>query len=96
MQTEKVIQRSLVPDGVILGTYDDNPALNSIVYDVESPGGTIREYAANVIAENMLTQVDEDGFYLSLMEGIVDYKRYPTPHYLKTTSTLLQEVDRSD
>ena len=73
----KVIQRSLGRDGFILGTYDDNPSLNSIVYDVEFPDGTIREYAANVIAENMLTQVDEDGFYLSLMEGIVDYKRDP-------------------
>ena len=29
----------------------------------------------NVIAENMLTQVDKNGFSLSLMEVIVDYKR---------------------
>ena len=77
MQTAKVIQRSLGADGVIVGTYDDKPALNSIVCDVEFPDGNIREYAANVIAENMLTQVDEDGFSLSLMEGIVDDKRYP-------------------
>ena len=77
VQTAKVIQRYLGPDGVIVGTYDDNPALNSIVYDVEFPDGTIREYSANVIAENMLTQIDEDGFALSLMEGIVDHKRDP-------------------
>ena len=57
----KVIQRSLGPDGVTVGTYDDNPSQKSIAYDVELPDGTIREYAANVIAENMLTQVDEDG-----------------------------------
>ena len=73
----KIIQRSLGPDGVIVGKYDDNLALNSIVYDVEFPAGKIREYAANVIAENILTQVDEDGFSLSLMEGIVGYKRDP-------------------
>ena len=55
--------------------YDDKTSLNSIVYDVEFPDETIREYAVNVIAENMLTQVDKDGYSLSLMEGIVDYKR---------------------
>ena len=37
LQTVKVMQRSLGPDGVIVGTFDDNPALNSIVYDVEFP-----------------------------------------------------------
>jgi hypothetical protein len=46
--------------------------LDSIVYDVEFPDGTIREYSANLIAENMLTQVDSDGYSLTLMEGIVD------------------------
>ena len=33
----------------------------------------VQEYAANLIAENMLTQVDTDGFSTTLMEGIVDY-----------------------
>ena len=49
---------------MVVGTYDNDPVINSIVYDVEFPDGTIREYAANVIAQNMLTQVDEDGFSL--------------------------------
>ena len=83
VQTAKVIQRSLGPDEVIVGMYDENPALNSILYDVEFPDGTIREYAANVIAENMLTQVDEDGSSLSLMEGIVNYKRDPATAFSK-------------
>ena len=45
---------------------------------MEFSDGTIKEYAANVIAENMLTQVDNDGFTTMLMEGIVDYKKDPT------------------
>ena len=61
----------------MVGSYNDNPALNSIIYDVEFNDGTVREYAANIIAENMLTQVDEDGFSLTLMEGIVDYMKDP-------------------
>ena len=71
----KVIQRFFGPVGVTVGTYDDEPSLKSIVYDVEFLDGTIIEFAANVLAESMLTQVDEDGYPLSLMEGIDDYKR---------------------
>ena len=74
-QKAKVIGRAIGPDGLVAGEYDDNPMLNSIVYDVEFPDGTIREYSANLIAENMLTQVDSDGYSLSLMEGIVDYRK---------------------
>ena len=62
-------------DGKVAGKYDDNPYLNSIMYEVELADGRIKEYGANIIAENMLTQVDSDGFSLSLMEGINDYKR---------------------
>jgi hypothetical protein len=55
--------------------YDDNPMLNSVIYDIEFPDGQTREYAANTIAENMLTQVDCDGYSKTLMVGIVDFKK---------------------
>ena len=61
MITGKVTQRTIGPDGQVTGTYDNNPYLNSIIYDVEFPDGQVKEYAANIIAENMLTQVDSDG-----------------------------------
>ena len=51
----------------------NNPFLNSIIYDVEFPDGQVKEYAANIIAENMLTQVDSDGMSTTLMEAIVDH-----------------------
>ena len=38
---------------------------------MEFPDGQVKEYAANIIAENMLTQVDSD----TLMEAIVDHQR---------------------
>ena len=57
------------------GSYDDNPFLNSIVYEVEFPDGQVKEYAANIIAENMLSQVDSDGFSTQLMDGIFDFRR---------------------
>ena len=74
LQTAKVQRRSIGPDGTTVGKYNDNPFMNSIIYDVEFPDGTVKEYSANVIAENMLSQVDEDGFSMTLMEGIVDHK----------------------
>ena len=50
---------------------------STVLYDVEFPDGQVREYAANVIAENMLTQVDSEGFPFTMMKGIVDYKMDP-------------------
>ena len=75
VQSARVIQRSLGLDGKVAGLYDDNPLLNSMVYDLEFPDGTIKEYSANIIAENMLTQVDSDGFTMTMMEGIIDHKK---------------------
>ena len=75
MVNGKVIQRTIGPDGKVTGTYDNNPFLNSIIYDVEFSDGQVKEYAANIIAENMLTQVDSDGMSTTLMEAIVDHRR---------------------
>ena len=70
MVTGKETQRTIGPDGQVTGTY-----LNSIIYDVEFPDGQVKEYAANIIAENILTQVDSDGMSTTLMEAIVDHQR---------------------
>jgi hypothetical protein len=75
MAVGKVTKRAIGPDGTIAGTYDENPVLNTMIYEVEFPDGQLREYAANVLAENMLTQVDSDGFSLTMMEAITDYRR---------------------
>jgi hypothetical protein len=75
LSTGKVMQRALGPDGRIAGTYDDNPMLNSIVYEVEFSDGQVKEYAANVIAENMLTQVDSDGYLTTILKAIIDYRK---------------------
>jgi hypothetical protein len=75
ISTGKVTQRALGPDGKTAGTYDDNPMLNSIVYEVEFPDGQVKEYAANMIAENMLTQVDSDGYSTTILKAIIDYRK---------------------
>jgi hypothetical protein len=82
----QVRRRALGPDGIVVGTYHDNPIMNSIVYEVEFPDGQVKEYAANVIAENMLSQIDEDGYSTTLMESIIDH--------MKDESTAVPKSDR--
>ena len=72
-----VHQRASNPDGKIEGEYDDNPLLNSHLYEVEFTDGSVREYSANLIAENILVQVDEDGYSLTTINAIIDHKQDP-------------------
>jgi hypothetical protein len=44
-----------------------------MVYEVEFLDGDVVEYSANAIAENMLTQIDSDGFSAPMMDGLVDF-----------------------
>ena len=46
-----------------------------MIYEVQFPDGQVKEYAANVIAENMLTQVDSDGYSLTMLDAIIDYHK---------------------
>jgi len=71
----KVLKRSIGPDGFATGEYNDDPRLNSMIYEVEFSDGQIKEYAANVIAENIMRRVDHEGYSTALMAGIVDYHR---------------------
>ena len=70
----RVILRSMGPDGKTTGEYDDNPILNSVLYDVEFPDGQVKEYSANLIDENLLNRAYYE-FTSNLMEAMVDHKR---------------------
>ena len=74
-QLAQVLRRSLDENGRHVGRYNDNPVLNTAVYDVEFPDGTIKAYGANIIAENVLQSVDEDGYHSQFLEGILDHKK---------------------
>ena len=69
----RVIRRSLDSDGNVIGNLHGN--LNSLVYDVEFPDGAVKQYAANVIAENMLSQVDSSGFHSQSLDSISQHKK---------------------
>ena len=75
MQLAKVLRRSTDDTGKNIGHFDDNPYLNTLVYDVQFPDGSVKEYAANIIAENLYSQVDENGHSYTLLDNILDHKK---------------------
>ena len=48
-------------DDVPIGKANVNPILDTRKYEVEFEDGTIEILSANVLAENILSQVDEEG-----------------------------------
>lgn len=61
-------------DGVAYGRRNDNPILDTRVYDVEFPDGSTQSYAANVIAENILSQTDVEGRSYSILDEIQNHR----------------------
>ena len=75
MKAAKVKGRAKDNNGDFVGSYDTNPFINTMLYDVEFPDGQIKQYSANIIAENMYSQVDEHGYSTTLFDSILDYKK---------------------
>ena len=70
----KVVRRARDLADQPVGKANSNPILDTRVYQVEFPDGQVGEYSANVIAENMFSQIDENGHQIRMMESIVDHK----------------------
>jgi hypothetical protein len=62
--------------GAPIGTGNTNPILDTRVFEVEFDDGVVLEYAANIIAENLYSQVNQEGHRFILLESIVDPKRH--------------------
>ena len=75
IQSAKVISRVVDENGHYLGLYDDNPILNTLMYNVKFSDGTVKEYTANTIMENVFSQVDEEGRSHALFDSIVDHRK---------------------
>jgi hypothetical protein len=69
----RVTSRKRDIDGNPLGKANQNPILDTRLYNVEFPDGHTAAYAANVIAENMYAQVDEEGHSIVIMDELIDH-----------------------
>ena len=70
----RVKNRALVSEGKIVGRYGANPILNCMIYEVELLGGQVKNYAANVVTENIISQIDYKEYSATLVNSNVDYK----------------------
>jgi hypothetical protein len=70
----RVTKRLKDKDGLPNGRAHNNSILNTRMYKVEYPGGHKASLAANVIAENMFAQVNDEGNRHVLFEKIIDHQ----------------------
>ena len=75
MVAGRVTKRARGQDGNPIGIRHQNPLLDTREYMVEFSDGSTAEYTANVIAENMFSQVDSEGRQYMLLKEIVDHRK---------------------
>lgn len=75
MQFARVKKRKVDEDGIPVGVANDNPLCDNRVYIVEWLDGHTEELMANVIAENLFAQVDDEGNRFVLLDDIVDHRK---------------------
>jgi hypothetical protein len=71
----KVIGRKRDANGNLIGRANHNPILDTRVYKVEFPDGTISDYSANILAEALYSQVDVDGNRFLLLKEIMNHQK---------------------
>jgi hypothetical protein len=69
-----VFRRKRDKDGNPVGRHNNNPILDTRVYEVEFSDGQVLEYAANLIAENMYSEVDDEGHHQVMFDEITNHK----------------------
>jgi ribosomal protein L31E len=70
----RVIKRSRGLDGEPIGHAHNNPLFDTREYEVEFTDGMHEKYQANVIAENMYAQVNDEGNEFLLLDEITDHR----------------------
>ena len=57
----KVIGRKRDAGDNLIGVGHTNPIFNIRLYQVQFPEGQVKEYSANIIAQNLYSQLDSEG-----------------------------------
>ena len=74
MEQGIVKQRKRDNNGNLIGRSNRNPLLDTSLYEVEFEDGTTEAFTANIIAESIYAQVDEEGNPFVLLDEIIDHK----------------------
>ena len=70
----RVTQRVRAPDGSKKGKPHKNPMFDTHAYLVEFSDGSVSEYTANIIVENIYSQVDPEGRSFAILREICGHK----------------------
>ena len=62
-------------NGNPIGKRNDNPILDTRMYDLQFPDGSVEQYTANIVAESMYSSIDDDGRMFSLLDAIIDHEK---------------------
>ena len=71
----RVTKRLRGIDGEAVGCAHANPFFDTREYDIEFTDGSVDKYTANVITENMFSQVDDEGNQYFLMNEITYHRK---------------------
>jgi hypothetical protein len=62
-------------NGDAIGTRNPNPILDTRAYEVDFADGSLETYHTHLIAENIYSQVDDEGRSFVLLSEIVDHRK---------------------
>ena len=74
----KVKKQNVDNEGNVVGIASNNPLTDTCAYEIEFIDGTTEVITANIIAENLLAQVDEEGHRQMMLDEIIDYRKLPS------------------
>ena len=74
MQRARVVRRKVGDDGTPVGLLNDNPILDSRMYEVQFPDGATQTVTANLIAENLYSQIDKEGRSHQVVKEVTDHR----------------------
>lgn len=72
-----VVKRAKGDDGKVIGNRDNNPILDTRRYTVQLTDGSEHEFAANIIAENIYAQVNNQGQHELCFKEITGHRIQP-------------------
>ena len=68
-------ERKRDANGRLIGARDDNPILDTRIFQVEYPDRHLEEFITNTIAEVLYSSVDNDRFDTGILREIVDHRK---------------------
>jgi hypothetical protein len=71
----KVLKHARSDSGYPIGTAHANPMLDTREYECVTEDGTVERYTANIIAENIFAQCNDEGKQYTILDEIIEHSK---------------------